>query len=137
MALPLDTELKFGFITAMHNPAMTRATVDLAEKFDYDSLWVGDHIEFPVPILDPLLQIAQAAGMSSKLTFGTGVYLLPMRHIVHVAKQVTSLDQLTEGGLFSAPGSEGNLPMNGPQQAYRWVNVAPACPKAFLFSRSF
>lgn len=109
MALPLIPELKFGFITAMHNPAMTRATIDLAEKFDYDSLWVGDHIEFPVPILDPLLQIAQAAGMSSRLTFGTGVYLLPMRHIVHVAKQVTSLDQLTEGRLIFGTGVGGEF----------------------------
>lgn len=109
MTLPLSSDLKFGFITAMHNPAMTRVTVDLAERFEYDSLWVGDHIEFPVPILDPLLQIAQAAGMSSKLTFGTGVYLLPMRHIVHVAKQLTSLDQLTEGRLIFGTGVGGEF----------------------------
>lgn len=109
MTLPLSGDLKFGFITSMANPAMTRATVDLAERFEYDSLWVGDHIEFPVAILDPLLQIAQAAGMSSKLTFGTGVYLLPMRHIVHVAKQLTSLDQLTEGRLIFGTGVGGEF----------------------------
>ena len=109
MSLPLTDELKFGFITMSLNPAMTRANIDLAERFGYDSLWFGDHIEFPVPILDPLLQIAQAAGMSDKLTFGTGVFLLPMRHVVHVAKQLTSLDQLTEGRLIFGAGVGGEF----------------------------
>ncbi len=110
MTLPLASALKFGFITIMANPAMCRSTVALAERFDYDSIWVGDHVEFPVPILDPLLQIAQAAGMSDKLTFGTGVYLLPMRHVVHVAKQMTSLDQLTGGRLIVGTGIGGEFP---------------------------
>ncbi len=110
MALPLAPELSFGFITVMANPAMCRNTVTLAERLDYDSIWVGDHVEFPVPILDPLLQIAQAAGMSEKLTFGTGVYLLPMRHVVHAAKQLTSLDQLTGGRLIIGCGVGGEFP---------------------------
>lgn len=109
MTLPLSPDLKFGFIAAMFNPAMTRATVELAENNGYDSVWVGDHVEFPVPILDPFLQIAQAAAMSSTLTFGTGIYLLPMRHIVHVAKQLTSLDQLTEGRLIFGTGVGGEF----------------------------
>jgi alkanesulfonate monooxygenase SsuD/methylene tetrahydromethanopterin reductase-like flavin-dependent oxidoreductase (luciferase family) len=110
MTLPLSSELEFGFISIMMNPKMTRHTVEMAERFDYDSVWVGDHVEFPVPILDPMLQIAQAAGMSDKLKFGTGVYLMPMRHIVHVAKQLTSLDQLTEGRLIFGVGVGGEFP---------------------------
>lgn len=110
MTLPLASELKFGFITIMSNPEMCCSTVALAERFNYDSIWVGDHVEFPVPILDPLLQIAQAAGMSDKLMFGTGVYLLPMRHVVHVAKQLTSLDQLTGGRLIIGAGIGGEFP---------------------------
>lgn len=110
MALPLEEDLSFGFISMTMNPAMTRQAVDVAEGLGYDSLWFGDHIEFPVPILDPLLQIAQAAGMSSTLKFGTGVFLLPMRHIVHVAKQVASLDQLTEGRLIFGVGVGGEFP---------------------------
>lgn len=110
MSLPLASKLNFGFITVMASPAMCRSTVQLAERCGYDSLWVGDHVEFPVPILDPLLQIAQAAGMSDTLSFGTGVYLLPMRHVVHVAKQLTSLDQLTGGRLVFGTGVGGEFP---------------------------
>jgi alkanesulfonate monooxygenase SsuD/methylene tetrahydromethanopterin reductase-like flavin-dependent oxidoreductase (luciferase family) len=110
MTLPLATDLSFGFITVMANPQMCRDTVSVAERLGYDSLWVGDHVEFPVPILDPLLQIAQAAGLSDTLTFGTGVYLLPMRHVVHAAKQLTSLDQLTAGRLIVGVGVGGEFP---------------------------
>lgn len=109
MTLPLAEDLQFGFITMIANPAMARETVRLAEEYGYDSLWFGDHIDFPVPILDPLLQIAQAAALSDRLTFGTGVYLLPMRHVVPVAKQVTSLDQLTEGRLIFGVGVGGEF----------------------------
>lgn len=109
MPLPLSTDLKFGFICSLPNPAASKATVDLAERHGFDSLWLGDHIEFPVPIMDPLLQIAQGAALSDKLTFGTCVFLLPMRHAVHVAKQVMSLDRLTGGRLIFGTGVGGEF----------------------------
>ena len=55
--------------------------VRLVDDCGYDSLWVGDHIAFAVSILDPLLQLAQAAVVSRRLTLGTNVYLLPLRHL--------------------------------------------------------
>ena len=54
--------------------------VELVDRSGYNSLWVGDHISFAVPILDPLLQLAQAAVVSRRLMLGTSVYLLPLRH---------------------------------------------------------
>ena len=66
MALPLAQGLSFGFITVMANTTMCRDTVALAEGCGFDSIWVGDHVEFPVPILDPLLQIAQPQAFHDK-----------------------------------------------------------------------
>ncbi len=60
-------------------------------------------------ILDPLLQLAQAAVISRRLTFGTSVYLLPLRHPVPVAKQVASLDHLTEGRFIFGVGVGGEF----------------------------
>src|SRR3546814_9259172 len=74
-----------------------RHLVELVDRLGYDSLWTGDHIAFAIPILDPLLQIAQASAFSSRLTFGSCVYLLALRHPTPVAKQVATLDHLTEG----------------------------------------
>lgn len=86
------------------------ALVQLVDRCGYDSLWTGDHVSFAVPILDPLLQIAQAAVVSRRLTLGTGVYLLPLRHPAPVAKQVSTLDHLTEGRLIFGVGVGGEFP---------------------------
>ena len=64
----------------------------------------------PLPILDPLLQLAQAAVVSRRLQLGTGVYLLPLRHPTPVAKQVSTLDHLTEGRFIFGVGVGGEFP---------------------------
>jgi probable F420-dependent oxidoreductase len=84
--------------------------VQLVDRSGYDSLWVGDHISFAVPVLDPLLQLAQAAVVSRRLTLGTSVYLLPLRHPAPVAKQVSTLDHMTEGRLIFGVGVGGEFP---------------------------
>src|SRR3954471_23511703 len=108
MTLPLDSRLQVGIQTIHRRtepssgPWLPRIDelvelVELVDRSGYDSLWVGDHISFALPILDPLLQLAQAAVASRRLLLGTGVYLLPLRHPTAVAKQVSTLDHLTEG----------------------------------------
>src|SRR4051794_28806512 len=77
MNLPLETKLSIG-IQAIHrspppgvawNPSIAelRSAVERVDRNGFDSIWMGDHISFPLPILDPLLQIAQAAAVSSRL----------------------------------------------------------------------
>jgi probable F420-dependent oxidoreductase len=119
--LPLQRALRIG-IQTMHRrtePAIgpwrprvaeMRALVELIDRCGYDSMWVGDHVSFPIPFLDPLLQIAQAAAFSSRLGFGTDVYLLPLRHPAPVAKQVATLDHLTEGRFIFGVGAGGEFP---------------------------
>jgi probable F420-dependent oxidoreductase len=119
--LPLEPKLKIGVQTIHRRtePATgawlpsidaMRELVELIEGCGFDSLWVGDHISFPVAILDPLLQLAQAAVVSRRLVFGTAVYLLPLRHPAPVAKQVATLDHLTEGRLIFGVGVGGEFP---------------------------
>jgi probable F420-dependent oxidoreductase len=120
MALPLDPTLKIGIQTIHRRtePASApwRPTIDemaelvgLVDRCGYDSLWVGDHLAFAVSILDPLLQLAQAAVMSRRLTLGTNVYLVPLRHPGPLAKQVASLDHLCEGRLIFGVGVGGEF----------------------------
>src|SRR5438105_550928 len=121
MALPLDDRLSIGIqtihrrtepATAPWQPAIDemQALVRLVDDCGYDSLWVGDHVAFAVAILDPLLQLAQAAMVSRRLVLGTNVYLLPLRHPVPVAKQVATLDHLCEGRLIFGVGLGGEFP---------------------------
>ncbi len=122
MELPLDNRLRIGVQTIHRRtepdadgPWLPRidemcALVQLIERCGYDSLWVGDHISFPLPILDPFLQLAQAAVVSRRLQFGTGVFLLPLRHPTLVAKQVSTIDHLTEGRFIFGVGVGGEFP---------------------------
>ncbi len=110
MELPLETDLRVGFITGMPSPEAAQKTATLAESLGYDSVWVGDHVAFAVPILDPLLQLAQLAAYSERLLLGTAVFLLPLRHPTLVAKQVATLDLLCGGRLVFGVGVGGEFP---------------------------
>ncbi len=120
MDLPLDGQLKIGIQTVHRRAESTTgpwlpridelcAFVELVDRSGFDSLWVGDHVSFTIPILDPLLTLAQAAVASRRLILGTGVYLLPLRHPGPVAKQVSTLDHLTEGRLIFGVGVGGEF----------------------------
>jgi len=121
MTLNLDTRLLVGIQTIHRRtepadgPWLPRIDelvnlVQLVDRSGYDSLWVGDHISFPLAILDPLLQLAQAAVVSRRLLLGTCVLLLPLRHPTPVAKQVMTLDHLTEGRFILGVGVGGEFP---------------------------
>ena len=118
--MQLDSKLRIGIQTIHRRTEPANGVwqpridelVQLVETVDrcgYDSLWVGDHVSFAIPILDPLLQLAQAAVASRRLTLGTSVYLLPLRHPAPVAKQVATLDHLAEGRLIFGLGVGGEF----------------------------
>ena len=111
MPLPLASELRFGFITTVATAGEARASGALADRLEYDSIWTGDHLSFPVPIFDPLLQLAQLAMATERATLGTSVYLLPLRHPTPVAKQVATLDHLSGGRLIFGVGVGGEFPL--------------------------
>jgi probable F420-dependent oxidoreductase len=121
MDLPLDNRLRIGVQTIHRRtepadgpwlPTIDEmcSLVELVDRGGFDSLWVGDHISFPLSIFDPLLQLAQAAVVSRRLQLGTAVYLLPLRHPTPVAKQVSTLDHLTEGRFVFGVGVGGEFP---------------------------
>ena len=121
MYLPLNKTLKIG-VNTMHRrtePGVGQwlpkidelvGMVEQVDRLGYDSFWCGDHISMEIPFMDPLLQIAQAAVASRRLLFGTSVYLLPLRHPTPIAKQVATIDLLTEGRFIFGVGVGGEFP---------------------------
>jgi probable F420-dependent oxidoreductase len=81
-----------------------------AEALGFDSLWAGDHIAFPAPILDPFQVLACFASHTRRVRLGTCVYLLPLRHPTVVAKMVSSLDFIAGGRLIFGIGVGGEFP---------------------------
>ncbi len=109
MNLPLDDTYRYGLMTRLPTIESTRAITAELDRLKFDSIWVGDHIAFTTPILDPLLQLAQVAACSDRLTVGTAVYLLPLRHPTPVAKQTATLDHLSGGRFIFGVGVGGEF----------------------------
>ena len=86
-----------------------RQLIELVDRSGYDSIWLGDHLSFALPYLDPFIQLAQAAVMSDRLMLGIGVYLLPLRHPGPVAKQAATLDLLSQGRFIMGVGVGGEF----------------------------
>jgi probable F420-dependent oxidoreductase len=71
--------------------------VDALDDLGYDSIWIPDVIT--TPTLDPLAALSVAAGRRERLKIGTHL-IVPGRNPVLLAKQLASLDQLSNGRLL-------------------------------------
>src|SRR4051812_5766078 len=79
------------------------------EQLGFDSLWVWDHILLGVdpnfPIIESLTLLTAIAARTSKIKLGTGVLVLPLRNPVVLAKQLASMDLLSNGRLLMGMAS--------------------------------
>ncbi|MPZ55988.1 MAG: TIGR03619 family F420-dependent LLM class oxidoreductase [Rhizobiales bacterium] len=79
------------------------------EQLGFDSLWVWDHVLLGVqpnfPIIESLTLLTAIGARTSKIKLGTGILVLPMRNPVILAKQLASMDLLTNGRLLMGMAS--------------------------------
>src|SRR5437588_1830965 len=76
--------------------------VDGLERYGFDSLWLSERVTGPV--IDPLVGLTFAAARTTKLKLGTSVLVLPGRNPVVLAKELASIDLLSDGRLLPAFG---------------------------------
>jgi probable F420-dependent oxidoreductase len=105
-----------------------------ADAAGFDSLWLGEHVVLPVgfatahpttaqpgeqhhtgPIIsprtelvDPLVNLGAAAAVTTRLRLATGVYVLPLRHPLAVARSTCTVQEIA-GGRFSLGVGSGWL----------------------------
>lgn len=105
-------------VVAATDAAEFAALVDDLATLGFDSIWLPEILTTPTH--DPLVAMAFAAAHNPRLKIGTTM-LLPGRNLVRLAKELATLDVLSEGRLLLTfvPG----LP-RGPEVAA--VGVAPA-----------
>jgi alkanesulfonate monooxygenase SsuD/methylene tetrahydromethanopterin reductase-like flavin-dependent oxidoreductase (luciferase family) len=82
----------------------------LVEDAGFDSVWVGDHLLWHLPILDALSVLSGFAAQTKRITVGTAIYLLGLRHPLIAAKEITSLNVLSGGRLVLGVGVGGENP---------------------------
>ena len=79
------------------------------EELGFDSIWVWDHmllgVEPNFPIIDSLTVLTGIAARTTRIKMGTGILVLPLRNAVALAKQLSSMDQLSQGRLVMGMAS--------------------------------
>jgi probable F420-dependent oxidoreductase len=108
--------MKFG-LYGLHKgenvvPAALAGRARDAEDAGFESIWVGDHIALPPdapddaydPRLEAVVTLAHLAAVTRRVRLGLGVIVLPQRQPVLLAKQLTSIDVLSEGRLIVGLG---------------------------------
>jgi probable F420-dependent oxidoreductase len=92
-------------------PALIRRHAMRAEDLGFADIWVSEHIivprkEFPRSPLfyDPVVTLSYAAAVTQRVRLGTTVLVLPMRHPLPLAKELSSLHNLSEGRLILGAG---------------------------------
>jgi probable F420-dependent oxidoreductase len=95
-----------------------------AEALGFESVWLPEHLAVPVDMRsrypyspdgkfpggaqvalhDPFVALAYVAACTTRLKLGTGVFVLPLRNTLAVAKAVASLDVLSNGRVVFGVG---------------------------------
>ena len=116
----MASELKFGLFGvhrgAQAEPDALGRRARLAEEAGFESIWVGDHISLPmgpetVPAYPPeqhrleaISALSFLAAITSRIRLGVGVIVVPQRHPLVLAKQLTTIDVLSKGRLIFGIG---------------------------------
>jgi probable F420-dependent oxidoreductase len=95
------------------NPERLRDLATTAEQAGFESLWVGDHIALSRDAPDywdesrfeALTTLAFAAAVTTRIRLGVAVIVLPQRQPVLLAKQLTTIDRLSNGRLTVGIGA--------------------------------
>ncbi len=103
---------------------LVKGIAQKAEAVGVESVWTYEHVIVPAdyaskypyhpsgkmpvgpetPFLDPLIALSWVAGCTSTLKLGTGINILPQTNPLSLAKQVATLDVLSEGRLLLGLG---------------------------------
>jgi len=78
------------------------AIVDACEALGWDSLWFSERASGPT--FGPLAAMAAVAGRTRRLKFGPSVLVVPGRNPVLLAKELATIDVLSNGRLVTAFG---------------------------------
>lgn len=107
--------MKFGLfglnMYGYSDPEVAAPLARRAEEAGFESIWCGEHVVLPDPqrppspmapldsALDPIVALTYLAAVTTKVRLGTGIIILPQRNPLVLAKELASLDVLSNGRL--------------------------------------
>ena len=91
-----------------------------AEELGFESAWTQEQVLGDMPSLGPMETMAYAAACSERIRLGCAVLVSTLHSPLHLAKSITTLDQLSRGRIEVGLGS------GGPYRAFAAFDVDPA-----------
>lgn len=93
-------------------PQSIRRAAEQAEQLGLADVWASEHIIVPKgapyppspAFYDPVVTLTWAAAYTKRVRLGTSVLVLPMRHPLPLAKELATLQCLSEGRLILGAG---------------------------------
>ena len=93
------------------SPDRIRRVAETAEELGFDSIWATEHIVVGAEaadeygrVYDPLITLGWIAGWTERIGLGTSIVLAPLHSPFHLAKQATTLQELSDGRLTLGVG---------------------------------
>jgi probable F420-dependent oxidoreductase len=80
------------------------------EELGFDSVWTGEHIVFHRPILDAVPVLAGVAAITKRIAIGPAAIMVTLRHPTILAKELATLDRMSDGRLIVVAGAGGDFP---------------------------
>jgi len=115
--------MRYGVILTgvgpMADPERLLRPARRADQLGFHSLWLFEHVAFPtrvseaygklsftaeMPFLEPVTTLSYIAAETRQIRLGTGILLLALRHPLHVAKAMATLDVLSKGRAICGVG---------------------------------
>ena len=109
--------MKFGLLAINYgtcaDPAVAVRIAQHAEAAGFESVWSGEHIVLPdpapprlsispeLPLLDTTVALTLIATHTTTIKVGSGIIVLPLRNPVILAKELASIDVVSQGRLIA------------------------------------
>ena len=137
----------FGLDVGVYGPLATPDTIlkmaRLAEESEFSTLWLADHVAFPVdfssrypynasgkfptsldePLMEPIATLGVLVGATQRIKLGTAVLVMPHRNPLLLARMLVTLDQFSGGRIILGAGvgwlAEEIAMLDGPEFSLR------------------
>jgi probable F420-dependent oxidoreductase len=141
--------MKIGMNTRVSSQSLDVAVVaQTAEALGFESLWLPEHAVMPVQVTtryqgsvdgsippsmsdigDPFIGLARASAVTKTLKLGTGICLVPEHNPLLLAKEIATLDHLSNGRFLFGIGAgwlQEETEIMGGDFPHRWSQTREA-----------
>ena len=116
--IPTGISVPQSFIDGPVDMGLIKEFVSAAEDLGYNGLWVQEKIIGKISSLEPINLLSYISSITSTVDLGVAVIIGSTRNPVLLAKELASLDQMSNGRLilgYALGGNPRNYPlMDGP-----------------------